>query len=111
MALYWLSFYFYASYEVGVVLYNLTFATRNGVSQGYGSAEVIPMSTSFPTLPNDKAPKKESFVCLICGKPVPVESAKTDADGQAVHEDCYALKLLETKGSDSGAHDIILRPQ
>jgi hypothetical protein len=27
--------------------------------------------------------------CQICGMPVPVETSKTDAEGKAIHEDCY----------------------
>jgi hypothetical protein len=31
--------------------------------------------------------------CSICHLPVTLESSKTDGNGQAVHEDCYYLKL------------------
>jgi hypothetical protein len=31
--------------------------------------------------------------CRICRKPVPVETAKTDGEGQAVHEECYVLVM------------------
>lgn len=31
--------------------------------------------------------------CRTCGKPVAVETAKTDGDGQAVHDECYMLSL------------------
>jgi anti-sigma regulatory factor (Ser/Thr protein kinase) len=31
--------------------------------------------------------------CCICNSPVLLETNKTDEDGQAVHEDCYVLKL------------------
>jgi|HubBroStandDraft_4_1064222.scaffolds.fasta_scaffold220574_2 hypothetical protein len=31
--------------------------------------------------------------CRICRKSVPVETAKTDGEGQAVHEECYLLLL------------------
>jgi anti-sigma regulatory factor (Ser/Thr protein kinase) len=31
--------------------------------------------------------------CCICNNPVPLETSKTDDYGQAVHEECYALKL------------------
>lgn len=31
--------------------------------------------------------------CPICDKPVPLESAKTDEDGKAIHEDCYVSAL------------------
>jgi hypothetical protein len=32
-------------------------------------------------------------LCSICHLPVPVNEAKTDEDGGAVHEDCYLIKL------------------
>jgi len=32
-------------------------------------------------------------ICSICNLPVPLNSAKTDEDGKAVHEDCYLTKL------------------
>lgn len=31
--------------------------------------------------------------CPICNKEVPLEVAKTDEDGHAIHEACYVLKL------------------
>jgi len=31
--------------------------------------------------------------CSLCDKPVPLESSKTDENGRAVHEECYALGL------------------
>jgi hypothetical protein len=31
--------------------------------------------------------------CSICGKPIALETAKTDEVGQAAHEECYLLKL------------------
>ena len=31
--------------------------------------------------------------CRTCGKPVAVETAKTDGDGQAVHDECYILSV------------------
>jgi len=34
-----------------------------------------------------------SVVCPICDKPVPLETAKTDSDGKAVHEHCYFHKV------------------
>jgi len=30
--------------------------------------------------------------CSLCQKPVPLESSKTDENGKAVHEECYALR-------------------
>lgn len=32
-------------------------------------------------------------LCSICNKPVPLEAAKADGDGQIVHGDCYIQKL------------------
>lgn len=32
---------------------------------------------------------KPLLLCQICGTPVPVETSKTDAEGKAIHEDCY----------------------
>lgn len=34
-----------------------------------------------------------SLHCRICRKPVAVEIAKTDSNGQAVHEECYMLRV------------------
>jgi hypothetical protein len=31
--------------------------------------------------------------CVICHKPVEIETAKTDAKGQPVHSECYAQSL------------------
>ena len=33
--------------------------------------------------------------CTICNKPVSLESARTDEDGQCVHEECYVRQLIE----------------
>jgi hypothetical protein len=33
------------------------------------------------------------FDCAICGKPVPLETSKTDERGRAVHEVCYLAQL------------------
>jgi putative methionine-R-sulfoxide reductase with GAF domain len=38
-------------------------------------------------------PTKSPLNCCICNKPVALEIAKTDDSGQAVHEECYALRL------------------
>jgi hypothetical protein len=32
--------------------------------------------------------------CRICSEPVPVETAKTDDYGQAIHEVCYIRSLI-----------------
>jgi hypothetical protein len=31
--------------------------------------------------------------CAICGEPMELETTKTDEDGKAVHEDCYAARM------------------
>ena len=32
-------------------------------------------------------------ICLVCNQPVRLDNAKTDEDGNAIHEDCYLIKL------------------
>jgi len=32
-------------------------------------------------------------ICSLCNEPVEFETAKTDENGDAVHEDCYVVKL------------------
>jgi hypothetical protein len=39
--------------------------------------------------------------CSICDKPVALETAKTDEVGQAVHEECYLLKVGSMPDPDS----------
>lgn len=38
-------------------------------------------------------PTRSQINCSICNQPVALEIAKTDDFGQAVHEQCYVLKL------------------
>ena len=57
------------------------------------------MSTSFPPLPPDRPPTKDSVVCRICGKPVSVNTAKADAYGKVIHEECYAAKVQFERAS------------
>jgi len=33
------------------------------------------------------------LLCAICFQPIDLKKSKTDEDGHAVHEDCYALKM------------------
>jgi hypothetical protein len=40
--------------------------------------------------------------CQICGKPVAVETSKTDEDGRAIHEDCYVMKVRLKQASKDG---------
>jgi hypothetical protein len=66
-----------------------------------GDSKATLMCASLPHLPRDK----NSVLCRICGKPVSVSTAKADADGNAIHEECYALEVqFEQAGRD------ILRP-
>lgn len=37
--------------------------------------------------------------CRICGQSVPVETSKTDDNGQAIHEACYTSSLTRQTGS------------
>ncbi len=39
------------------------------------------------------------LTCRICSEPVPVETAKTDDYGQAIHETCYTTSLIRETGS------------
>ena len=36
----------------------------------------------------DSVPKTKLVVCALCHKPLDLETAKTDEDGQAVHAKC-----------------------
>ena len=40
-------------------------------------------------------------LCLVCKTPVPLETAKTDERGEAIHEECYVLKVKVQHGSGS----------
>ena len=40
-------------------------------------------------------------ICSICNLPVSLNNATTDEDGNAVHEDCYLIKLGVAKPVDS----------
>src|SRR5256885_16813233 len=42
----------------------------------------------IPPSPRDSRPS-----CPICALPVTLETANTDENGRAIHEDCYVLKL------------------
>jgi hypothetical protein len=37
--------------------------------------------------------------CSICHSPVELETAKTNDDGDTVHEECYVLQLVSNKRS------------
>jgi len=65
--------------------------------------EAIPMNTSLPkaALPEQNQ-HADVPLCRLCGKPVPSETAKTNADGQAIHESCYRLKVQLEYASRDG---------
>lgn len=42
-------------------------------------------------------------LCSICNQPVPLEAAKTQEEGLAVHEECYLLKLKLESSANSGS--------
>jgi hypothetical protein len=43
--------------------------------------------------------------CLLCGKPVPLDTSKTDENGKDVHEECYVLRMrLRRATSNDDAH-------
>jgi hypothetical protein len=37
--------------------------------------------------------RSRSPMCAICNEPVDLRTAKTNDEGQAVHEECYAMKI------------------
>ena len=34
--------------------------------------------------------------CFLCNEPVDLHTAKTDANGKAVHAECYTMKMITT---------------
>ncbi len=52
-------------------------------------------------------PSSEDFRCSYCNPPLQLEPAKTDEDGQAVHEECYVSKhaMGEPTSSEKDGHD------
>ena len=61
----------------------------------------FPQDASSKKIPALRTP---TLFCRICGKPVSVETAKTDGDGKAIHEECYVLKVKLENATDD-AHD------
>jgi hypothetical protein len=52
---------------------------------------------------NNSVISLQSPICSICNLPVPLNDAKTDEDGNAVHENCYLVKLGVGKAVSSNA--------
>ena len=42
------------------------------------------------------------LICSVCGKRVNVETSKTDEEGRAVHEECYAEKVRQVRSAFRG---------
>jgi len=38
-------------------------------------------------------------LCRICGKPVAIETCKTDEAGRAVHEECYVVEFASEQAT------------
>jgi hypothetical protein len=60
-----------------------------------------PHNTSSSKIPGSRT---SALPCRICGKPTPLETAKTDADGKAIHEECYALNV-KFENAKKSTHD------
>jgi hypothetical protein len=50
---------------------------------------------------DDSLASLQTPICCICSLPVSLNNAKTDEDGNAVHEDCYLIKLGVAKPVNS----------
>jgi hypothetical protein len=56
------------------------------------------MSVRHLKLRRSAVPKRIPLpLCSICDKPVQLENSNTDEDGQAIHEECYILKLTQNR--------------
>jgi len=42
---------------------------------------------------------RDTTMCFICGKSIPLEVAKTNDYGRAVHEECYVLRMKLEKAT------------
>lgn len=50
---------------------------------------------------NDELFSLQSPICPICRRAVPLIHAKTDEDGNAIHEACYLVKLGVAPGAEN----------
>lgn len=46
-----------------------------------------------------ESPLRQTYFCWLCSQPIDLETCKTDECGQAVHEDCYVLKMALANAS------------
>lgn len=84
--------------QIGSVRGNSSSRPRFAVAK-----EMFSMSLSPQNVPQKfKRKSPLLLLCRICGKPVAVETAKTDGDGKAIHEDCYVLKVKLEQASKEG---------
>ena len=71
--------------------------TANGATDGRQSlSNVHPDSAHSAAIHGGSFDSKDSlavFPCHICQKPIPLEDAKTDENGKAVHDACYVADL------------------
>src|SRR5215467_5723278 len=74
-------------------------------SAAIGSREAIRMNTPL----SEKNRNVHILFCRLCGKPVSIETAKTNGDGQAIHESCYQLKVQLEYASRDG-HSKLSEP-
>jgi len=44
-------------------------------------------------LPVVSIPASQAPLCAVCNQPVPLELAKTDEAGRAIHDECYLHKV------------------
>lgn len=42
------------------------------------------------------------LLCRICGRPIPIETAKSDGHGRAIHEECYVVEINWANASKDG---------
>jgi len=58
-------------------------------------------------IPSPDSSRKEEVAtlrCIICDKPIAIENAKTDCDGNAFHGECYALKVSWRRRVQADTH-------
>lgn len=55
---------------------------------------------------NIQYPSRHSVVCSICSVPLPLETSKTDEEGNGVHEECYVRRTI----SESKATYLVRHP-
>ena len=52
---------------------------------------------------SDAASAQRLPICSACQEPVPLETAKTDEDGHAIHENCYWGKIKRNGTPTAGS--------